>query len=1199
MKPVKIEYLFDNKTSDGFESLNKSVNDSATNLKEKIREQKAFVAELKQQIQSVEREISRASDDSEKKKLIPSLLEAERELKTAETSLSELETQLGGTSGKQAQLRTQIMNLKNEMAKMTEGTDEYRAAMEKLGEMQDRYGDISQQGRVLADDEKYIRATADAVAGLSGAMSAGVGVASLLGAGEEELVKIQTKLQAVMATTIGLQQVAQTLNKDSYFSIVLLAGAKKKWAAAQELLNTQLKIGAVASKALMISGVGLLIVGITALVVAYDKWKKKQDEIKEQNAKLKELQADAAKNIEGEVAKLQELERVASDVTKPQKDRINALNTLNKLMPAYNGHLAKETGALIANKNALLEYIQALANMEVAKNIAMENAKRTIQIAESQQLEKDYATGKATAPKKYSAPGKYVGGSNVSQGTYIEPSAKAIKEANNANIQAAIESERKKQAELKKENEKGENLIKELTKNNVKLLSDLNASTNRTAEKATPPENRLSEMRIDALRKIKEEEISLMKEGEEKRKAQAELEYKNRLDEIGREKAEYDKHVRELQKAGVSIPETEINGYNDLSVQQAMQAKKKYDSQIRQIDEETANLYKSIQNDLKLNFETRLNQELADIDNYYGELAEKAKGNSELLAQIDDARLKEKRQKTGEAQLREIELETELALRKQEIDDRQTLLATDRQEKLLRIELDGHRKRLAKLEEMQRNGADVAEDIKLTRSEIDKLSASLKKIPTDRVREIGLYLKDWLNTLSGVGGELGESLSGIAAGVDMVTAALDKEATTRDQVGIAIDGLVKLYGMASSQLEENRQKQAEWNEKIDESVQKAKLLRIEQLEYNRANIFGVENPYAKAVAGANQYRQAMKELNSSLNRLSGGQIQTGTKKVVSGSNIAGGAGAGAGVGAAVGSIIPGVGTAIGAAIGGLLGGIFGATQKKVVPVFDSLQKKFGSILKSGTETFELNPAILENYAKLDDATKKLVDNWEQIREKALDAQEQMRQTFADLAGDIGNSLSSALIDSFRNDDLYAAVDVFDQKITGTIENILGQLVFSAHFQKMFDELQKRMEDSFSASGDESIVDDIVWFSNNYKDKIAAYGKNMEEVRDEMKRQGFDLFMPDAESSRSAASKGISGLSQDQGNKLEGQLTNVQGRLMNIDKNVIDMANFLFRIFDPISRIADNTDRLEAIETSMESVKTDISKMVRDGLFLKR
>ena len=655
-----------------------------------------------------------------------------------------------------------------------------------------------------------------------------------------------------------------------------------------------------------------------------------------------------------------------------------------------------------------------------------------------------------------------------------------------------------------------------------------------------------------------------------------------------------------MLKAGIPVSKDEADVISTQAEQEALLAKRQRDAAILQIDTETANAHKAIQNELRLNFETRLNQQLADSDAYYSDLVTKAKGNASLLRQIEDARVLARKQITHEAQLREIELEDELALRKQEIDNRQVFLAADRQEKLLQVELEGQRKRLSKLEEMGRDGMEVAEDIALTRSEIDKLSVSLARMPADKVKEIGGHLKDWLGTLSGIGGELGKAMQRLAAGVDTIVASFDKEATTMDHAGNAITGLVNLYRLAADQIEENKQKQLEWNDAIEEAAHKARLLRIEELEHRQSNVFGAENPYAKAIAGANQYRQSMLELNDSLNKLAGGQIQVGTKKVVSGSNIATGAGAGAGVGAAVGSIIPGIGTAIGAAIGGLLGGIFGSTQKKVVPVFESLTRQFGTILKSGTETFELNPAILENYSKLDDATKKLVDNWEEIRGKAVEAQEQMRQTFSDLAGDIGGALSDALVNSFRNNDLYSAVGVFEDKISGTIENIIAQLVFSAHFQKMFDQLQKRMEDSFDAGGDGDIVDDIVWFSKSYQSQIAAYGKSMKDIREEMKRQGFDLFRPDTSASgRSAVSKGISGLTQDQGNKLEGQLTNVQGRLMSIDKNVTDMATFLFRIFDPISRIADNTDRLEAIEDSMREVREGVGKIVREGIYMKR
>ena len=79
-------------------------------------------------------------------------------------------------------------------------------------------GDINQQGRIFADDNKNIKATMEAVSGLTGAMTAGVGTLSLFGMKSVQLAAIQTRLQAVMAITSGVQQVANGINKESSLS---------------------------------------------------------------------------------------------------------------------------------------------------------------------------------------------------------------------------------------------------------------------------------------------------------------------------------------------------------------------------------------------------------------------------------------------------------------------------------------------------------------------------------------------------------------------------------------------------------------------------------------------------------------------------------------------------------------------------------------------------------------------------------------------------------------------------------------------------------------------------------------------------------------------------------------------------------------------------------------------------------------------
>lgn len=1177
-KPVRLEVLIDNKTDQGIKSTKKSVAEMTADFRKNIAEQKEYVRGLEWQLNQLTKEISKASSDADKKKIIPSMLEAERELQSAKKALGELESELSKHQDANVSLLTQIRRLKDEMAGMTEGTDEYRQALERLGEMQGRLNEVNRQSRVTGGTEKNVRATAEAVAGLSGAMSAGVGVASLFGTQQEKLTQIQTRLQAVMATTIGLQQVSQTLNKDSYFSIVLLQNAKKKWAQAQSVLNTQLGLGAALSRTLMVSGVGLLIAGIASLVVVYDRWRKKQQEINRLKKEFVEIQADVARTVADEKIKTEQLLRVAGDKTKDTELRARAVEQLNKLMPEYNGYINSE-GELIGKSNKALEaYVKNLVAVEKARKL----------IARMSDREGELEAAKGTAPEFSFWQKLHIGAATA----LTLGRNKSVYESYDRQV---LENWLTIQDDLKKMQEQDRKELEKLLDDKdvfSSLFGDDKFSAD-TRKLDTSPENMLGELRLAALRRIMEQEIALMQEGEEKRKAQALSEFDSRIEEIEKEKAAREKHLEELRAAKIPVSETESALINEQAQIQLVNALKLYNQQIAAIDDEAARHFADMQHELSLDFASRLELQLADANNYYDRLEGRAAGNAKLLTQIEQNRIRAIREITLEAELQEIEINNDIALRREQYAEKHVMLEADRQKQLIEIELAGAKERLEKLEEMERHGMDTAVDIKYARQEVEQLETALKKLPVDRVKEIGQHLKSWMQSLSVIGGNAGEMISSLAASVDSIVNSLDADVTTFDKIGGALNSLTQLYSTVSRQIQENKQKQTEWNQKIEESAHIARMMRIETSEFTESNLFGVQNPFDGAIAGASKYAQAMKELNASVNQLAGGRIQTGTEKVVSGKNIVSGAAAGA----AIGSIIPGLGTAIGAGIGALVGGIFGATQKKVVPVFDSLVNQFGKILKDGSSTFELNPEIIASYSKLDDATKKLIDNWEEIRNKAIEAQEQMRQTFSELAGDIGSSLSDALVDSFRSGDIYAAVDVFHKKLTGKIEDIVGQLVFASHFQKMFEELEHRFNSSFGTGEDNDIVDDIIWFSTAYQQQIDAFAHNMQAVKDELKKQGFDMFADS--SARSAVAKGISGLTHDQGNKLEGQLTNVTARLMSIDKNVVGMSSNLLRIFSPINRIANNTNRLEAIEYSMKEMKEGVDKIIREGIGIKK
>lgn len=279
--------------------------------------------------------------------------------------------------------------------------------------------------------------------------------------------------------------------------------------------------------------------------------------------------------------------------------------------------------------------------------------------------------------------------------------------------------------------------------------------------------------------------------------------------------------------------------------------------------------------------------------------------------------------------------------------------------------------------------------------------------------------------------------------------------TSGEGITAGITSVTQIMGMIISQGIENKRVQDEWTNAIRESVHQAALLKIELLAYKEANLFGVENPYSRAIAGAKQYGVAMGELNKAAIALEGGQVQTGTKKVASGANVLKGAGAGA----VLGTIIPGVGNLVGAAVGAIVGGLIGLFgAKKRVPVFESLAKVYGEIYNK--DTFELNPKIIADYAKLDESTKKMVDNWKEIKETAQAAIADMKSNFQDLAGDLGKSLSDSLMNAFRNNNLNSAIDDFHKKVGDVIADLVYQMLFAQFMQPFFDKAQEGFFQSF-------------------------------------------------------------------------------------------------------------------------------------------
>lgn len=480
---------------------------------------------------------------------------------------------------------------------------------------------------------------------------------------------------------------------------------------------------------------------------------------------------------------------------------------------------------------------------------------------------------------------------------------------------------------------------------------------------------------------------------------------------------------------------------------------------------------------------------------------------------------------------------------------------------------------------------ELLESLKIAGVDVEKLKKALdnaKKSAGDstnervweKVIDSSNRLSSSLRNLGSVLSETDGLLGDIGNGITALSTTLDgisslKSATKgaeKDKMSVisgGIEGLVDLYSMVASQIEKNKEAQDEWNQSITESAHQMALTRIEAADKNDQNIFSsTDNPYKSAIASAMEYKQAMIELNNSQALLNAGQVQTGTTNKVSGSNIMTGVGAGAATGAAVGTIFAGftfgLSTLIGAGIGAIVGGIAGAVTKETVPVFNSLKETYGTIVM---EDYSLNPQILADYNKLDDATKKLVDNWDEIKAKAEEARESVEETFKSLVGDLGSTLSDELVDAFRNGDLFDAVDDFHDYMTGVIEDIIAKMIFSKTIQPFLDQLASDMDQSFGIGEsvdkskiDYDITDELEKFGANYQKGLELYNQYMNQASSSL--TGYDLF---GKSTSSSSSSGFASASQDSIDELNGRSTAIQISTLNIEKRLGELVDCNVRI----------------------------------------
>lgn len=355
------------------------------------------------------------------------LLQEEKALKKRkETAEKNVSTQIS--------LRTQLRNVREELALLEangqRGTEAFKKLQQEAGRLTDAIGDATTQARIFSHDNRGLQGMISGLSGVVGAFSAAQGAVALFAGENEDLQKVMLRVQSLMSITIGLQQVANTINKDSAFMLTTVAKAKELLAAATNKLTIALGGSTIAAKVLMATLTLGLPVAITVIIAALSKLQSKQAEAKKAQEEFNKKVSEAAGKPVAAYRALQ-TEWISLSGSLKEREKWVQDNADNFKELGFSVRDAKEAEELlVSNSSKFVEAMMLRAKAAATSELAIEKYKAVIEAQN-----KLDATPKAYVSQK----GTYTDGYGVKRkGTVLEKSD-TWKEAEEALTKAEAE----------------------------------------------------------------------------------------------------------------------------------------------------------------------------------------------------------------------------------------------------------------------------------------------------------------------------------------------------------------------------------------------------------------------------------------------------------------------------------------------------------------------------------------------------------------------------------------------------------------------------------------------------------------------------------------------------------------------------------------------------------------------------------------
>lgn len=281
-------------------------------------------------------------------------------------------------------------------------------------------------------------------------------------------------------------------------------------------------------------------------------------------------------------------------------------------------------------------------------------------------------------------------------------------------------------------------------------------------------------------------------------------------------------------------------------------------------------------------------------------------------------------------------------------------------------------------------------------------------------------------------------------------------------------------------------------------------------------------------------------------------------------------------------------------------GLFGWGKGK--DTYSSILDVYPELIDSaGNFNRELAESIMNSreFAKNDkEALQYIIDLYDQAEE----AWESVKDYFEGVFGDLGQTLTDALVDAFKNGT--DAGKAFADSLTGMLEKLAEQMIYTVTIAPLLEKAQEEMLDVMKREDltDEEkfgnyvrILDEM---TDNALSQQGTFNALLEKYRQMAKEKGLDLWQGDS-TTQTGKSGAYTTASQESITKLEGLYTAMLVHETNIDTNVENVAGSMQTALGHLKRIDTNTgeysETLKLMRKDMRDMKDDLTTLRRDGI----